>query len=60
MEHDVLFDVSFDEENSESDNQNILKAEIREESHSETLVVSENEESVDSSSSDETQNHVES
>ena len=60
IEDDPLFDISFDEENAEPDNQNVVKTDIKDENSFEPLIRTENEESEDSSLSDENQIQIES
>ena len=59
VEDDLLFDISFDEESVEPDNQNVVKTEIKEENFFESVVKTENEESEHSSLSDEDEDQVE-
>ena len=60
IEDDLLFDIPFNEENVEPDNQNVVNAEIKDENSSELPIGTENEESEDSSLSDENQIQIES
>ena len=59
IEDDLLFNISFDEENVEPDNQNVVKTEIKDENSCEPLIGTENEESEVSALSDENQIQVE-
>ena len=60
IEDDLLFNTSFDEENVEPDNQNIVKTDIKDKNSSEPLIETKNEEFEDSSLSDENQIQIES
>ena len=60
IEDDLLFDISFDEENIDPDNQNVVKTEIKDKNSCKPLIGTENEESGDSFLSDENQIQIES
>ena len=60
IEDDLLFDISFDEESVEPDNQIVVKSEIKDENSSEPLIDTKNEEREDSSLSGENQIQIES